>query len=216
LLCCPLTLDAIRKIEIPFLFNLRRRIELGSYISLSMNNKTPVRISRNVIYENPWVNLYVDKVVFPGGRVIDQHHVLEFEKEAVAVLVENKYGQIVFVQAYRYPTDSIEWEIPSGSVERGEKVLEAARREVFEETGYDSAGHELIYTFNPMNGIANQVFHLVRCRCGDKAGEFDRNEIKSVLWVSREEIQDMIREKQIRDGYSLTALLLDFFLKPGS
>ena len=50
----------------------------------------PKRLSRTIIYENPWVNLYVDAVRFPDGRVIEQHHVLEFEKEAVAVVVIGK------------------------------------------------------------------------------------------------------------------------------
>ena len=96
----------------------------------------PKRLSRTVIYENPWVNLYVDKVRFPDGRIIEQHHLLDFEKEAVAALVENSEGQVLLVHVYRYTTDTIEWEIPAGSVEEGESILEAARREVWEESGY--------------------------------------------------------------------------------
>ena len=53
----------------------------------------PKRLSRTVIYENPWVNLYIDKVQFPGGRIIDKHHLLDFKKEAVGVLVENEANQ---------------------------------------------------------------------------------------------------------------------------
>ena len=63
--------------------------------------KQPERLARTIIYENPWVNLYVDKVRFPDGRIIEKHHLLDFEKEAVAALVENSRGEILFVHAYR-------------------------------------------------------------------------------------------------------------------
>ncbi len=168
----------------------------------------PERLSRTVIYENPWVNLYVDKVQFPDGRIIEQHHLLDFEKEAVAVLVENGEGQVLLVHVYRYTTDSIEWEIPAGIVEDGESVLEAARREVWEESGYETTDHELMYTYYPMNGMSNKVFHIARCRATSKTGDFDRNEVKEVKWVSRQEIQTMIRDRLVRDGFSLPALLL--------
>ena len=168
----------------------------------------PKRLSRTVIYENPWVNLYVDRVQFPDGRIIERHHVLEFEKEAVAVVVEDAQGRILLVHAYRYTTDTIEWEVPAGIIEPGESVLEAARREVREESGYDTEGHELIYTYYPINGISNKVFHVVRGRATGGTGVFDRNEVEEYRWVSREEIRAMIADKSMQDGYSLTALLL--------
>jgi ADP-ribose pyrophosphatase len=168
----------------------------------------PTRLSRTVIYESPWVNLYVDKVRLPGGRIVEKHHFLDFEKEAVAVLVQNAQGQILLVHAYRYITDTIEWEIPAGVLEDGESILGAARREVWEESGYETANHELIYTYYPMNGISNHVFHIVRSQATIKTGDFDRNEVKESKWVSRQEVQEMVKDKLVKDGFSLTALLL--------
>lgn len=151
--------------------------------------------------------MYVDKVQFPDGRIIEKHHLLDFEKEAVAVLVKNAQGQILLVHVYRYVTDTIEWEIPAGVVEDGESVLEAARREVWEESGYETANHELIYTYYPMNGISNKVFHIVHSQVVKKTGDFDRNEVKEFRWVSKQEVQRMVKDKLIKDGFSLTALL---------
>jgi ADP-ribose pyrophosphatase len=168
----------------------------------------PKRLSRTVIYENSWVNLYVDKVQFPDGRIIDQHHLLDFEKEAVAVLVENTQHQLLLVHAYRYIIDAIRWEIPAGIIEAGESILAAAKREVWEESGYETTNLELVYSYYPMGGIANQVFHIVRSQAGDRTGDFDRNEVKECGWVSRSEIERMIKDKLITDGFSLTALLL--------
>jgi ADP-ribose pyrophosphatase len=168
----------------------------------------PKRLARTIIYENPWVNLYVDRVQLPAGRIVEAHHVLDFDKEAVGVLVENAEGQILLVHAYRYVIESIEWEIPAGGIEDGESALEAARREVWEESGYETADHALIYTYYPMNGIANKVFHVVQCRAVGENGDFDHNEVRAFRWVSRSQIKRMIRDRQLQDGYSLTALLL--------
>lgn len=168
----------------------------------------PKRLSRTVIYENPWVNLYVDRVQFPDGRIIEQHHLLDFEKEAVAVLVENAQSQILLAHVYRYTTDTIEWEIPAGAVESDESTLDAARREVLEESGYDTTDHKVIYTYYPMNGISNKIFHIAHCRVTGKVNDFDRNEVKEVKWVSRHEIETLIKDRIVRDGFSLPALLL--------
>ena len=168
----------------------------------------PKRLARTVIYEHPWVNLCVDRVEFPGGRIIEKHHVLEFDHPAVAALVEDDCGQVLMLQVYRYTTDSIEWGVPAGMVEKDEPVLRAAEREVLEESGYETKDHDLIYTYYPMNGISNKVFHIAHCRAGHRTADFDTNEVREVKWASREEIQGMLEEGVVKDGLSLTALML--------
>lgn len=171
----------------------------------------PRRLSRSVIYKNPWVNLYADKVQFPDGTIIEKHHVIDFERETVAVLLENETGEFLFIQSYRYVTDSTEWEIPAGSIEKDETIFEAAKRETEEETGYETYQPELIYTYNPMNGISSKVFHIVKCRTSKIVNSFDKSEVIKLKWFSKEETNEMIEKKIIRCGLSLTALLLNMF-----
>lgn len=169
--------------------------------------KRPIRLSRKVVYESPWVNLYLDRVQFPGGRVIEDFHMLDMEKEAVGVIVENEEGEVLLVHAYRYTTDSMEWEIPAGGIDAGETPVQAAQREVLEETGYSATPPEYLFAFYPMNGNSNKVFHLARCRAGAKQGVFDENEVQSVRWVGRNEIRSMIQAGRFQDGFSLVGLL---------
>jgi len=171
----------------------------------------PKRLSRAVIYENPWVNLYIDKVQFPGGRIIEQHHILEFDKDTVAVVVENAEHQVLLIQAYRYTINSIDWEIPAGWIEPGESIIEAAKREVWEETGYETTNLEVTYTYNPLKGIAKQKFHIVKGQATKKTHDFDTNEVKAVKWVSRQEIMQKIAQMQLKDDFTLIGLLLCLF-----
>jgi ADP-ribose pyrophosphatase len=168
----------------------------------------PERLAREIVYQSRWVNLYKDTVQFPNGFVIDKFHLLDFEREAVAAVMENANGEVIFARIPRYTTGLAEWELPAGGMELGEEILESAKRELLEETGYTSSDHKLIYTYYPMNGNANQVFHIVFCKAGELAQAFDTNEVAEVRWFTRDEIKQLLKEQKVKDGFSLTALLL--------
>ena len=168
----------------------------------------PERLSRNVIYQSPWVNLYLDKVEFPNGLVIEKFHLLDFPRAAVTAIVENESGNIVFARICRYTTGTTEWELPAGGIETNESEIDAARREVLEETDYTSNNHELIYSYYPMNGSANKLFHIVRCKAIDYVQDFNKDEVSETRWFTKEEVKQMIMDKVLTDGFTLTALLL--------
>ena len=86
----------------------------------------PERLARTVIYQSQWVNLFVDKVQFPNGRIIEQHHLLDFEYPAVIVVIEDERQRLLLVRVCRYTTGRTDWELPAGGVEAGETVLDAA------------------------------------------------------------------------------------------
>jgi ADP-ribose pyrophosphatase len=162
---------------------------------------------RRRVYSGDWFTLNLDRVRFPGGRIVEKFHFLDFHKESVAALVEDRRGRLLFVRAYRYPTNSVEWEIPAGVIDPGESIVAAARREVREETGYETAGHRRVYSFFPINGISNKLFHVVRCRALRGTERFDRSEVKERRWFARKEILAMLKKETIRDGFTLAAVL---------
>ena len=168
----------------------------------------PERLARKIVYESPWVNLYLDKVKFPNGHVIDEFHLLDFSHEAVTAIVENESGKLLFARIPRYSTGATEWELPAGGIEIGESIIEAAQREVLEETGYTSDNHQLIYSYYPMNGSANKRFHIVHCTAGDRVQEFDPNEVSEIRWFTRDEIKQKVKDRAVSDGFTLSALLL--------
>ena len=168
----------------------------------------PERLSRTTVYQSSWVNLYLDTVKFPNGVVIEKFHLLDFPREAVIAIMENSAGSVMFVRVCRYASGTTDWELPAGGIETGESKIDAATRELLEETGYTSENHELLYSYYPMNGNANKIFHIVRCKAIDCVQAYDQNEISDTRWFTVDEIRQMIKEKAIVDGFTLTALLL--------
>jgi ADP-ribose pyrophosphatase len=167
----------------------------------------PERLARKTVYESPWVNLYLDTVKFPNGLVIDQFHLLDFPRGAVIAIMENDAGNIMFTHISRYTTGTTEWKLPAGEMEAGESEIETAR-EALEETGYTSENHKLMYSYYPMGGSANKHFHIVYCQAIECVQDFDKNEVSETRWFAKDEIRQMIRDKVIMDGFTLTALLL--------
>jgi len=66
----------------------------------------------------------------------------------------------------------------------------------------------MVYTYYPLNGIANKLFHIVRCKATARVTDFDINEVSEIRWFEKAEIRQMLKEKLIVDGPSLTTLLL--------
>ncbi len=166
------------------------------------------RLARKVVFMGPRLNLYLDRVRLPSGRVVDDFHVLEFTRPSVITLMEDADGRLILGRIARYTTGETQWELPAGRIEVGEDPLQASAREVREETGYSSEGHRLLYSYYPAAGIADLVFHVVQCRAVANVGEFDREEVSETRWFTRDELTAMVRERSLKDGFTLTALLL--------
>jgi len=90
-------------------------------------------VSTKNIYDNSWISVREDAVIQPDGeRGI--YGVVHFKNIAIGVLaVEDDF--VYLVGQYRYPLGRYSWEIPEGGCAEGEDPLDAARRELEEETG---------------------------------------------------------------------------------
>jgi len=175
---------------------------------MSDDKQLPERLSRETIFESDYLRLHIDRVRQPNGSIIERFHYVEYPHPAVGVVVENADGMVVLCRVPRYTSMTNEWSVPAGGVDKGEDVLESARREVWEETGFESFDHRLVYTYYPQQGSSNKKFHVVFCRAGGCTGSFDPNEISEVAWFSKDEVEGIIARGEMQDGLGLTALLL--------
>ncbi|MBV6397285.1 MAG: ADP-ribose pyrophosphatase [Anaerolineales bacterium] len=79
----------------------------------------------------------IDTVELPNGKTF-QPMVFEYRRWAT-VFALTEQNEVVLIRQYRHGAQNIVWELPGGIVEDGEEVEAGARRELLEETGYDSS-----------------------------------------------------------------------------
>ncbi len=97
-------------------------------------------IKKEYLVSNQWLKLRKDKVLLPNGTLINDYYIIE-KKDVVLVLALTNDNRIILKEEYRYPIDKITLELPGGTMNTGEEApIEAAKRELLEETGY--IGHE--------------------------------------------------------------------------
>ncbi len=135
------------------------------------------------VYESPWVSVALVDVEVPGGERFE-HHVVRMPSDASGVVVTDG-GRVLLIHRHRFITDSTGWEIPAGRIEAGEDPIEAARR-----------------------GLIDQRFNVFLADGAEHAGDPpDSSESDRVEWIPIAELPALIQRGEIRDGYSLTALL---------
>jgi len=81
-------------------------------------------------------HIRVDRCELPNGHILDAH-LLEYDDEIVVFALTNDQ-QVVLIKQYRHGARQTILELPGGSVDENESPLEAAKRELMEETGYTS------------------------------------------------------------------------------
>ena len=81
------------------------------------------------------MNLRQEKVQLPSGAIVPEWFVLEFP-EWINIIAITKDGDFVMEDQYRHALGETHYELPAGVVDEGETPLEAAKRELTEETGY--------------------------------------------------------------------------------
>ncbi|MCA1591543.1 MAG: NUDIX hydrolase [Acidobacteria bacterium] len=112
-------------------------------------------VSTKVIYDNPWIRLREDAVVRPDGKP-GIYGVVHFKNLAVGVLALDG-NDVYLVEQYRYPLDQYSWEIPEGGCQDGEEPLEAAQRELEEETGLRAGKWMMMGEAHLSNSVSDEL-----------------------------------------------------------
>lgn len=117
------------------------------------------RLSSRPVYENPWIRVREDRVLRPDGSP-GIYGVVHFRNLAVGVVPLDAEGRVTLVGQYRYPLRAYSWEIPEGGCPEGEDPLEAAKRELREETGCTAARWDFLGTVALSNSATDEVGYL--------------------------------------------------------
>lgn len=164
------------------------------------------RLQRRLVYENPWIGVYEDQVLRPDGQP-GIYGVVHYQNRAVGVVAVDERDRVLLVGQYRYTLDLYSWEIPEGGAAPGEEPLEAARRELEEETGCSAERWRLLCRAHLSNSVSDEeafCFLATELRLGEARPE--GTEQLQIRWVGFEEAVAMARDGRITDALSILGL----------
>ncbi len=153
----------------------------------------------------------LDRVHFepPEGGEPRPFHVLDMP-EWINVIALTDELQIPMVRQYRFGTESLTLEIPGGMCDPGEKPFDTARRELKEETGYESDDWSPLGWVHPNPSIQNNRCHTFLARGAKKTSEpqLDPNERIEQVLVRLDDVERMIADGEISHALVIAAFKL--------
>lgn len=164
------------------------------------------RIKRELKCEGSITKYYKDTVLLPNGNT----EVWDFvghngAAAAVAVLDD---GRLLMVEQYRNALDRFTLEIPAGGLHPDEPTIEAAARELEEETGYLCGMIEPLITIRTTVAFCNEKIDIYLARELKKGQQhLDEDEFLNVKPYELPELERMIYEGTIQDSKTIAAIL---------
>ncbi|MFI9275154.1 NUDIX hydrolase [Kitasatospora sp. NPDC052896] len=164
-------------------------------------------LGEHTVYENPWLKVNLADVELPDGRHLD-HYLLRQRPVALATAV-NEHNEALLIWRHRFITDTWGWELAAGVVEDGERVEDAAAREMLEETGWRPGPLRHLLTVEPSNGLADGRHHVYWARSAEYVGApEDDFESDRRAWVPLGSVPALVAEGEIRSANAVAALLM--------
>ena len=164
------------------------------------------RLGRRVAYQNPWLTVWHDDVIRPDGEP-GIYGVVHFANRAIGILALDEEDRVLLVGQHRYPLAAYTWEIPEGGGGLDESPLEAARRELAEETGFRAGSWRELGRAALSNSVTDELavfFIATELRAGAAAPE--GTEELQTRWVPFDEAVAMTLDGRIDDALSTLAI----------
>lgn len=165
---------------------------------------TEHKIASKLVYQGHIFNLRVDEVEKGEHKAVRE--VIE-HNGGVVIACQPQPGTIVLVKQYRYSINRDLIELPAGRLEKGESPLEAAKRELKEETGYQAIDWTDLAKMYPAPGFCDELLHLYSAKkvtLGDKSTDHD--EETEVIVISVEEAWQKVSSGEICDAKTIAGL----------
>ena len=163
------------------------------------------QLSTEAVFEGRLLKVFRDEVRLPdgskGGREYIKH------PGAVVIIPVLPDGRLVFERQFRYPVGQAFLELPAGKIDPGEDILDCARRELQEETGYVTDNWRYLGVMHPCIGYSNERIEIFIATGLEHVGHaWDEGEFLELLTLSPSEAREAVFDGRITDAKTITAL----------
>jgi ADP-ribose pyrophosphatase len=176
----------------------------------SSASKKATILSSKMVYQGRVFGVRRDEVIEPSG--VRTTRELITHPGSVVVLPVLPDGRILLIQQYRHAAKQYLWELVAGRIDAGETPLQAAERELIEETGYRATKFRIFLDIFPTPGFLEERMFVLLAE-GLTPGEAEPEDDEKIISraYNHKQLEEMIRTGKLRDGKSIAGIL--YYLK---
>jgi 8-oxo-dGTP pyrophosphatase MutT (NUDIX family) len=166
-----------------------------------------IQNSQTVAYDNPWIQVTHEQVTRPNGSE-GIYGVVHFKTHGIGIIAIDDEDNTWLVKQSRYPNNETTIEIPEGGCQLGDEPLNAAKRELKEETGFTANHWQQILELRTSNSCTDEkafIFIATDLVAGEQ--ELEDTEDIELIKVSVDTAIDMAMNGEIIDAMSVAGLL---------
>jgi ADP-ribose pyrophosphatase len=172
---------------------------------LSGTNLAETCISTTLAYNGDFLKVSKDQARMPDGSISSREYIRHPGAVAIMAILDN--GKLIMERQFRYAAQQEFIEIPAGKIDHGEPILETAKRELLEETGYVAAEWVHLTTAWPCIGYANERLEYFLARGLSHQGrKLDEGEFLEIFELSPADAIEWIRQGKINDSKTIVGL----------
>lgn len=173
---------------------------------MSVNPKV---LNEKAVYQNRWIQVYEKKISFGDDTKALDYYVIGKRMRIAAILAVDEDNTVTLTQQYRFAVDDSPLDIPGGGVMPDEDPIDAARRELKEETGFSSGSLELLATRYLDSGQKDCVQYIYVAK-NLKAGDQELDDTEGIQLIKKNiyELRDEIIAGKHAESTLIIAVLL--------
>lgn len=166
-------------------------------------------LDHQVVLENCWLRVRRDRCRTPRGVVIDDYYVVE-KPDFTMVAAVTGAGEVVLIREYKHGIGRVVWQLPAGYLSPGEEAETNARRELWEETGYQADHWQKLGTWAANSGLLSNYAHLFLATGLRQTGQahWDDTEEIAVRLIPLPVARQMVLAGEIADPLTGLAILI--------
>lgn len=159
------------------------------------------------VYDNPWINITHREVINPSGNP-GIYGLVHFKNTAIGIIPLDKEYNTWLVGQYRYTLNAYSWEIPEGGGIIGTDPLEAAKRELMEETGIRAQKWTKFLDLHTSNSVTDEYgMAFVAQDLSFGEAEPEDTEDLAVIKLPFSEAVEMVMDGRITDALAMSSIL---------
>lgn len=162
-------------------------------------------IDSELVFDGALLKVHRDTVSLPHGGTGVREWIAHPGAVVVIAMLDN--GKLLFERQFRYPLQRVCLEFPAGKVDANEHPLDTAKRELREETGHKAKVWRHLGVMHPCIGYSDERIEIFWASGLMFVGkELDRDEFLDVTELSLSDALLAVRDGELSDAKSITAL----------